>query len=90
MYKTQLPHLGDLLLLAHSMVKTLSVEKISALAFASILFGGSCWASLPKMFNNLEPAKLDETFLLLSPRFATKFNEHLARWFCSSWRYLEA
>jgi len=71
------------------MVKTLSEEKISAIVFASVLFGGSCWASLPKLFSSLDPAKLDEVLILLSPHFAAKLNECLAQWFCTSWRYLE-
>lgn len=77
------------MLLAQSMVKTLSTEEISAIAFASVLFGGSCWSSLPRLFNSLDPAKLDEVLMLLSPHFAAMFNECLTRWFCASWRYLE-
>jgi hypothetical protein len=70
-------------------VKTLEAGESSAIAFASLLFGGSCWASLPKAFNALDPAKLDEVLLILSPLLAAKFNECLAKWFCSSWGCLE-
>jgi hypothetical protein len=46
-------------LLAQIKAKNLSVEEISSLAFASVLFGGSCWASLPRMFNLLDAQVLD-------------------------------
>jgi hypothetical protein len=70
-------------------VKTLSVEEITAIAFASVLFGSSCWASLPKMFGALEPITLDDVLCSLRLLLASKFNDSLAQWFCVSWKYLE-
>lgn len=67
----------------------LTVEEFSAVVFASVLVGGSCWASLPKTFLTLEPSKLEEVLQNVSPFLATKFNSVLVDWFCNSWRYLE-
>ena len=87
--KDLLTHLRDLILLAHSKVEDLSSEKITAIAFASVLFGGSCWTSLPRAFNRLDSARLEDVLLSLRSLLATKFGERLAKWFCISWRYIE-
>jgi hypothetical protein len=75
--------------MAHTMVDELSDEQITATAFASVLFGGSVWASLPRMFCRLDESKLTEVLFRLCPILAAKFTLPLAEWFCASWRYLE-
>ena len=87
--KGQLVHVSDLLLLAQKKVDDLSVEEITAIAFASVLFGGSVWASLPKMFHRVEPSKLEDVLCSLCPLLVPRFNDNLVRWFRTSWMYIE-
>lgn len=89
MNKSRLLHVRDLVLTTHSKVDELSTEEITAIAFASVLLGGSVWASLPRMFCRLDESKLTEVLFRLKPLLATKFTAPLAEWFCASWRYLE-
>jgi hypothetical protein len=65
-------------LLAQLKAKELSSEEISSIAFASVLFGGSVWVSLPNMFDSLETAKLEDSLSLLHYQLAVRFNENLA------------
>jgi hypothetical protein len=74
MNKTNHTRVGELLLAAQKEAEYISVEKIVALAYASILFGGPVWISLPKMFNSIDPSKLEEVLSLLCPMIAIKFN----------------
>ena len=76
--KAKLPNIKDLLLLAQVKAKELSPEEISSIAFASVLFGGSVWVSLPKMFNSLDSAKLEDSLSLLCSQLTVRFNENLA------------
>jgi hypothetical protein len=41
-------------LLAQEDVEELKAGTVASIAFASVLFGGSIWATLPKMLNTLE------------------------------------
>jgi hypothetical protein len=56
-------------------VDYLKVEEISAIAVASIVFGGSCWSLLWKAFHLLEPEKLDEVLCRLTPYLIARFGE---------------
>ena len=47
--KDSLLNVKDLLILAQSKTDVLSNEDIASIAFASVMFGGSAWANLPKM-----------------------------------------
>ena len=76
--KHNLLNIKDLLILAQSKVDLLSNEEISSIAFASVLFGGSAWKSLPNMFNSLEPAKLEDVLSFLEPLLTGKFNYNLS------------
>jgi hypothetical protein len=76
--KDKLVSIRDLVLLAHTKVDVLSVEVVTAIAFASVLFGGSVWASIPTMFSNLESSKLESVLDSLRPLMVAKFNENLA------------
>ena len=87
--KAKLPNIKALLLLAQVKAKELSSDQISSIAFASVLFGGSVWASLPKMFGSLEPSKLEDSLSLLCSQLAVRFNSNLASWICIHWKYLE-
>ena len=89
LYKCELTSIRDTLLHAQTSVEDLSVEEIAAIAFASVLFGGSAWTSLPKMFSNIEPSKLDLVFHFLCPLLVARFNLNLVKWIVASWRYLE-
>ena len=64
--------------MAHTKVEDLSVEEITALAYASVLFGGSVWASLPRAFQRLDSTKLDDVLRSLHSLLVTKFNDNLA------------
>jgi len=64
--------------MAKSKLEDLSVEEITAVTFASMLFGGSCWEQLPKAFNSLEPSKLEDVLCSLRPLLVAKFNANLA------------
>ena len=86
---TKLLRVRDLIQLAHTKVDELSVEQVTAIAFASVLFGGSAWASLPRMFYRLDEFKRDEVLSRIKPLLATKFTTPLAEWFYTSWKYLE-
>lgn len=89
MNRVKLPRVRDLIQLAHTKVEELSAEEITAITFASVLFGGLGWASLPRMFCRLDAFKLEDVLSRLRPMLATKFIDPLAEWFCTSWRYLE-
>jgi len=64
--------------MAQDDVEELKAETIASIAFASVLFGGSVWASLPKMFNSVDPSKLVNTLLLLRSQLSVRFNSNLA------------
>jgi hypothetical protein len=73
MNKGHLLNIKDLLVSAQDDTMALSSEEISSIAFASVLFGGSAWASLPKMLSSLEPSKLDDTLSSLCSLLVAKF-----------------
>ncbi len=75
--------------MAQNDVEELKPETIASIAFASVLFGGSIWVALPKMLNVLEESKLEDTLLLLRSLLAVRFNESIAQWICTSWKYIE-
>lgn len=75
--------------MAQEDAEELKADTIASLAFASILFGGSVWASLPKMFDSLDPSKLEDVLLLLRSLFSVRFNSNLAKWICTYWKYIE-
>ena len=87
--KDNLSSIKEWLLMAQVTVEELKADKITSLAFASVLFGGSVWASLPKMFSSLDPAKLEDVLSLLRSLLQARFNLNLANWICASWKYLE-
>jgi hypothetical protein len=72
--KANHPKVKDLLLTVQGLSAELSIGEIASIAYASILFGGSVWISLPKMFNTIDPSKLEQVLSLLSPLIAIKFN----------------
>ena len=51
--KSQLSNIKFLLLKAQDVSDTMSIEEVTAIAFASVIFGGAVWSSLPKMFDSL-------------------------------------
>jgi hypothetical protein len=87
--KASLFNVKELLLKSHRWAGDLSVEEITSIAFASVLFGGSVWASLPKMFNSIDPSKLEDVLLSFHSLLSIKFNDSIATWVCTYWRYLE-
>jgi hypothetical protein len=76
-------------LLAQVKANELTPEENSSIAFASVLFGGSVWDSLTKMFAGLDPVNLEDTLSLLHSQLTDRFNKNLAKWICTSWKYLE-
>ena len=89
LHKVNLLSIRNLVLHAHGKTSNLSVEGFVAIAFASVLFGGSVWASLPKMFDNIESAKLECVLGFFEPLLYSKFSKNLAKWFRTSWKYIE-
>lgn len=87
--KEQLFNVKDLLLLALESIGNLSIEEISSIAFACVLFGGSAWTSLPKLFASLDALKIEAVLVSFESLLTAKFSNNLAKWICCSWRYLE-
>lgn len=75
--------------MAQTIAGELTVKEIASIAFASVLFGGSVWASLPNMFNSLDPSKLEDVLSLWGPLISARFNKHLSKWLRISWKCIE-